>query len=436
MAINRQVWGIFIITLLLCPCIWSEDDLVPNKSSESTIKNKWYIGQWDTTINSISDHPKTVILRIEVVDKYTRLAVPNTQISFKGEYWVGPTTSRDPDGEKEAHIVEYINTCKTDSMGIAVGAFNWQKEYPWSFGVDDIEKVQRIELRHPNYNYVEINTPFKVLIDIGQKRTKPYPTNDDTYQTQHVFNDFETTWKKECSDRKARYIFFNVGINYKYYDKTNYSTIDFFDNVRNKTWVSVAEETQTNMYKWSGGKKRSYCGPYFVYCIDVQLEQTSRHGQVRNDYTDSVDNPASKPSSDEKQSSNGHDSSSIKSSEEAINIISNNVDARNKILDWNNKEDKTEIYWHDMSHNQAQYCITIPKSTEVDGYFMGFSSSGNIVKISHNNPKPSKLIVFTPRNSKLQLEEDTYPTTVNLYATSPDAAKEIVKALTYLCDLD
>jgi hypothetical protein len=141
-----------------------------------------FAGKWDSTINNLMEHPKTVALRIEVIDKETREPIPNAKISFEGEYWIAPRTSMHPEGEREAQEMEYKVTCQTDSDGIAVGAFGWQKEYPWSLGVDEVEKAQRIEVRHSRYKYVERRTPFYEFLNMGQKKTKPYPTSEDTYQ--------------------------------------------------------------------------------------------------------------------------------------------------------------------------------------------------------------------------------------------------------------
>ena len=149
------------------------------------------IGQWDSNIYNLLDHPKTVCLRIEVLDSETRLPIQNARISFKGEFWVSPRTSRHPEGERVAQEIDYEITCQTDSKGLSVAAFNWQKEYPWSFGTDEVEKAKRIEITHPKYKYVEQKTPFHQFLDVGQKKSKPYPNNDDTYQEIHILEKFE-----------------------------------------------------------------------------------------------------------------------------------------------------------------------------------------------------------------------------------------------------
>ena len=57
-------------------------------------EKQWYAGTWDSTINNLMDHPKTVVAHIEVVDSETREPVPDAMISFEGKYWISPRTSR------------------------------------------------------------------------------------------------------------------------------------------------------------------------------------------------------------------------------------------------------------------------------------------------------------------------------------------------------
>lgn len=66
-----------------------------------------FAGKWDSTINNLMEHPKTVALRIEVIDKETQEPIPNAKISFEGEYWIAPRTSMHPEGEREAQEMEY-----------------------------------------------------------------------------------------------------------------------------------------------------------------------------------------------------------------------------------------------------------------------------------------------------------------------------------------
>ena len=254
----------------------------PSRSSTYSQSNsKWYVGKWDSTINNLIDHPKTVALRIEVVDKETREPIPNVSISFEGEYWIAPRTSFDTEGEREAQEIEYKVTCQTDSDGIAVGAFGWHKEYPWSHENDDVEKAQRIEFRHPRYKYVELRTPFYRFLEVGQKKTEPYSTDEDTRQQSHIFEKFEKTWALECAKRNVKFFVLDLGTNYKGFDNKKSTRPEFFDKIRDRKWNIVFEKPK-NMMKWGMGDGRSWCGPYFVYLIEIQMERI----RSRREYSD------------------------------------------------------------------------------------------------------------------------------------------------------
>ncbi len=263
MRIQRTIPILIILSTLLTITIKAED---------AGARTRWYVGTWDSTINNLMVHPKTVALRIEVVDKETREPIPNAEISFEGEYWITPRTSRHPEGEREAQEMEYKLACQTDSHGIAVGAFGWQKEYPWSLGTDEIEKAQRIEVRHSRYKYVELRTPFYRFLDVGQKRTKPYPTNEDTYQPIPVIERFEKTWPLECAKRDVKFFVLDLGTDYKGFDKKDSTRPEFFEKIRDKEW-SVVFEKPKNLMKWGMGEGRSWCGPYFVYLIEIRMER-------------------------------------------------------------------------------------------------------------------------------------------------------------------
>jgi len=405
--------------------------------------SKWFMGNWDSTINNLMEHPKTVALRIEVVDKETREPISNVDVSFEGEYWVASRTSFDEEGEREAQEMEYKVVCRTGSDGVVVGAFGWRKEYPWSFETDDVEKVQRIEIRHPRYKYVELRTPFYRFLDMGQKKTEPYPTREDTFQRINIVEKFEKTWPLECAKRDVKFFVLDLGVGYKGFDNKKSVKPEFFAKIRERKW-SVVFGKPRNMMKWGRGSGRSWCGPYFVYLIEVRMERMrSRReylgdNQGRESSSIERDDFISKPSDVEEESSQISSSSGeIKSWSEAKEIIERNLpEGIRAFFSMDNNKDDTELGWQIKRGTWTLYEVKVPKNMEVDHYSMGFSYSGNIVKISHQNPKPSKLIMVTPTNSKGQMLDDQYPTSVNLYASSERGAREITKALIYLESLD
>jgi len=77
-------------------------------------KDSAYVGQWDPKIYNLLDHPKTVCLRIEVLDSETRLPIEDARVSFKGVYMTEERTSRHPKGEQRAQEEEYELITSTD----------------------------------------------------------------------------------------------------------------------------------------------------------------------------------------------------------------------------------------------------------------------------------------------------------------------------------
>lgn len=245
------------------------------------------IGQWDSNIYNLLDHPKTVCLRIEVLDSETRLPVQNARISFEGEFWVSPRTSRHPEGKRVAQEIDYKITCRTDSKGISVATFNWQKEYPWSFGTDEVEKAKRIEITHPKYKYVEQKTPFHQFLEIGQKRSKPYPNNDDTYQEIHILEKFESIWAKECARKNVKFCTPRFEKDFPDFDNKKSKHPALFEKIRKKEW-GIVHEWPFNRMQWKD-KDRRLCGPYLIYIIRIymdRIEDSYRRGGRRGDSPD------------------------------------------------------------------------------------------------------------------------------------------------------
>ena len=219
------------------------------------------VGQWDSSIHNLIDHPKTAALRIEVIDSQTRLPIENAQITFKGSYYLESRNSRHPEGKREAQTKDYELTCKTDSDGIAIGAFGWQKDYPWQNGVDEIEKVQSIEVRHSKYSFKEVSAPFMSFLEVGQERS--------TSQRPAVFEKFERAWQAQCSE--AVFCTLDIGKEFSDFGNKHCSRSDFFDKIRDKEWGIVYREPRNYFSK--GEYPQSLCGPYFIYLIEIQMEK-------------------------------------------------------------------------------------------------------------------------------------------------------------------
>ena len=47
---------------------------------------EWYTGVWDSNIYNRSEKPRTVGIRVEVLDAETEFPVPNVTVSLEGKY--------------------------------------------------------------------------------------------------------------------------------------------------------------------------------------------------------------------------------------------------------------------------------------------------------------------------------------------------------------
>lgn len=269
-------------------------------SKAKTTGDRGHAGIWDSTIYNRSERPRTVGIRLEVIDSGTGIPVEGAQVRLWGMYikeWVG--TPRDWVGSPPVpQEKEYEIKAKTDEDGIVVFALGWQKEYPWHsyFGdhaprdyrkdggysvkdawvraVDDVEKVQRIEIRHPKYNYKKIPFNFKHLLDFGQD-------NKSSGQAPRIFDAFEKAWIKEIKRKDVKFCVLDLGTKFPDFQKKKSKRPEFFKKIRNKDWGTVYQKP-LNWFS-VGEHPQSHCGPYFVYVFDdvaiqkrtVEIELTS-----------------------------------------------------------------------------------------------------------------------------------------------------------------
>lgn len=48
---------------------------------------QWYGGTWDSRYNPLLDHPWTVAIRMEMLDRDTHIPVSGVQVSLEGQYY-------------------------------------------------------------------------------------------------------------------------------------------------------------------------------------------------------------------------------------------------------------------------------------------------------------------------------------------------------------
>lgn len=277
-----------LIAILLCICVC----LTFHTANAS---DGWYAGSWDSTIYNRSEKPKTVALRIEVMDSETGIAVSGAKVQLKGgwlEERIG--TAGDEVGiPYEPQDREFEMTASSARDGVAVFALSWEKEYPWRFGrpepkvdkrgnvtfydvhtswkraVDDIEKIREIEIRHPDYKYVRVPFDFSQLTEFGQNKRSES-------QEPRLFEEFESAWHREMRKPGVKFYVLDLGKDFGDFGNKQSRRPEFFEKIREKDFGTVYREP-SNWFS-VGEHPQSECGPYFVYLLQVDLER--RSGQI------------------------------------------------------------------------------------------------------------------------------------------------------------
>jgi len=278
-------------------------------SQGGATRTRWHAGTWDSTIYNRAQRPRTVGVRLEIVDSDTMIPVEGVQVRLWGRYWeewIG--RSGDQVGiPLEPQEKEFRLSAATNEDGVVVFALGWQKEYPWRtyFGdhapreyrkdggystkdswiraVDDVEKIQRIEIRHPKYDYKEIQFNFKRLLEFGQDK-------GSQMQEPRIFDAFEEAWPKEIKRKDVKFCVLNLGTKFKDFQNTKSRRPEFFEKVRKEDWGTVYQRPY-NLFS-AGGDSQSECGPYFVYLIDeILIEKRTREIEI----TGLAENESEKP---------------------------------------------------------------------------------------------------------------------------------------------
>ena len=272
--VYKSMFRVYLLTLVI--------SCVPG------IAKDYYAGTWDSTIYNRAERPRTVGVRLEIVDSDTHIPVQEARVFLRGWYleeWVG--RSGDQVGTPlEPQEKEFEIGAESNRRGVAVFALGWQKEYPWLsyFGnhppshgvgkswiraVDDVEKVQRIEIRHPGYRYLEIPFSFRHLLEFGQNKKS-------SMQQPRLFDEFEEAWIREIKRRNVKFCILNLSINFKDFENKKSRRPEFFEKIVRENWGTVYQKPYN--YFSRGEYPQSECGPYFIYEIMIPLEK--RSGQI------------------------------------------------------------------------------------------------------------------------------------------------------------
>lgn len=248
--------------------------------------SRWHDGAWDSTLYAWSDpvHPRTVGVRFEVVDSKTLRPVPGVSMRLAGAFDEERLGISDDPGIPAVQRREFELTAETAQDGVVVFALSWQKEYPWSLErplvrdpnsvgeglsharswirpVDDIEKVQTLEIRHPRYAGQDVAIDFGQLVNLGQAA-------DSEFQQPEVFARFTAAWQNELRSPAVKFCVLRLGEAFPDRENRKSAREEFFGRIRRKDF-GVVYETPSNLTSLS---QLEYAGPYLVYLIRLGLE--------------------------------------------------------------------------------------------------------------------------------------------------------------------
>jgi|GEM_PF-2137876 len=249
--------------------------------SDRLEEGPWYAGTWDATLYLNAQYPRTVAIRMKLLDKDTRLPIKGVRVALKGEYertWTERSTMDAP-SQIDLSIFPDLRKLKSqpkqqsqpkrrserrkfgldatsDSNGIVVFSLNWQKEYTWqakaedkesaaegggaTLNPDDIECVVRLQTRHPEYKDTEIPVDFKRM--------------------------------------NVKLVVLDLGEGFPGFNNKSSRRSEFFETIRAEDYGTAHRDVKNLPQRRDPAK----CGPYFVYDLgEVLLERTAPRTEVR-----------------------------------------------------------------------------------------------------------------------------------------------------------
>jgi hypothetical protein len=257
-------------------------------------RSEWFSGIWNSNIYNRSEKPRTIGLRLEIIDTETDIAISGATVQLKGDWLeerIG-TSGNEVGIPNEPQQREFEMTAISDDDGVVVFALSWEKEYPWKFGrpeskvdksgvssydvhtswmrtVDDMEKIKYIEVKHPNYTVVRYPFNFDNLTEFGQDK-------QSESQEPRLFREFKEAWQREIGKSEVRFCVLNLGTNFNDFQMTGSTRPEFFEKIRKKDFGTIYRQP-TNWFS-VGEYPQSECGPYLVYLLQIELKQ--RSGQI------------------------------------------------------------------------------------------------------------------------------------------------------------
>lgn len=258
-------------------------------------ENIWYAGTWDSFLYLNIRYPRTVAIRLKLLDQETHQPIKNSRVSLRGEYMqtltgLGVRNRIDmkifPDLRKvQPQRHKFALDTVSDSNGIVVFSLNWQKEYSWqdktrdqesrSLGVvgiarpDGIDCAVRAQIRHPDYKYIELLVDFK---HVANQKPGEDASDDDERQISE-------RRRGEIEPRSVRAVVLDLGNEFSDFKNKRSRRSEFFEKIQSEDYSMAYKDIKSSTEL----EKKSKCGPYFVYDLgEVLLERVTPRVKVKD----------------------------------------------------------------------------------------------------------------------------------------------------------
>ncbi|MBM4388923.1 MAG: hypothetical protein FJ088_14380, partial [Deltaproteobacteria bacterium] len=229
--------------------------LVASGFADEGAAGRWYAGTWDSWVYVLTDHPKTLALRVEVEDQDSGLTLSDVEIRLEGVW---------EEVQKFSNSItrQYRVSAITDRRGIAVFGLSFRKgsEFEGGYDVplDGIEKVQRISARKRGYALASGPLNFAALS-----------------------KDPKQAWKQLIMDTPgARYFLLRLGESFRGYEKEFCREPAFFERIRDEDYGDVfpakADTGSDFPTRFIRSNPQAEAGPFMMLPIVIKMQRLSQ----------------------------------------------------------------------------------------------------------------------------------------------------------------
>jgi len=222
----------------------------------------WYAGTWDSYVYALTDHPKTLALRVEVEDQDSGVSLSDVEIRLEGVW-------EEKQQFSNSISRQYRVSAFTDRRGIAVFGLSWRRgsEYETQHEVpmDDIEKAQRISARKRGYALASGPLNFAALS-----------------------KDPKQAWKQLIMDTPgSRYFLLRLGESFKGYEKEFCREPAFFERIRDEDYGDVfpakADTSSDFPTRFIRSNPQAEAGPFMMLPVVIKMQRLSQEIRVETE---------------------------------------------------------------------------------------------------------------------------------------------------------